>query len=110
MDNWINAELNALIEFVHEEMQAYRLYTLASTFVSFLQNLTRWYVRLNRDRMGGVDGPEEALTSLNTLYHVLLNVSVLLAPITPFLTESIYLNLVQALPDGHPMKSNPCIS
>lgn len=105
MDNWINAELNALIEFVHEEMQAYRLYTLASTFVSFLQNLTRWYVRLNRDRMGGVDGPEEALTSLNTLYHVLLNVSVLLAPITPFLTESIYLNLVQALPDGHPMKS-----
>jgi len=67
--------------------------------------LTNWYVRLNRDRMRGTNGPEEAATSLCTLYHVLLNVAVVMAPLTPFITELMYQNLSRGLPDGHAMKA-----
>jgi len=105
MDKWINACNHGLIKFVREEMAAYRLYTVVARLVTLLEELTNWYVRLNRDRMRGNSGPEEALTSLCTLYDVLLNVTVCLAPVTPFITELIYQNLSRALPEGHPMKA-----
>lgn len=52
-----------------------------------------------------MNGPEEALTALCTLFDALLNLVVLLAPVTPFLTEHIYQNLARALPEGHKMKA-----
>merc|ERR1719203_1024139 len=105
MDKWINASLHSLIQFVRMEMDAYRLYTVVPRLTAFLEDLTNWYVRLNRDRMRGIYGPCEALTALCTLYELLLNLSVLLAPVTPFMTEMLYRNLSRALPDGHPMKA-----
>lgn len=105
MDKWINASNNELIKFVRAELEAYRLYTVVPRLVAFLEDLTNWYVRLNRERMRGVNGADEAHTSLSTLYTVLLNVTVLLAPITPFITEMIFGNLAKALPEGHPMKA-----
>jgi isoleucyl-tRNA synthetase len=106
MDGWINASLHNLIRFVREEMiPGYRLYTVMGGLTNMLEDLTNWYVRLNRDRMRGQGGPDEALTSLCTLFEVLLNVSVLLAPVTPFLSEHMYQNLARALPDGHAMKA-----
>jgi isoleucyl-tRNA synthetase len=104
LDKWINAGNHGLIKFVKEELEAYRLYTVVGRLVNFLEDLTNWYVRLNRDRMRGNNGPEDALLSLCTLYDVLLNTCVLLAPLTPFITEMLYQNLARALPDGHPMK------
>merc|ERR1719203_342289 len=104
MDKWIIASMHGLIKFVRDEMDAYRLYTVVARLTRLLEDLTNWYVRLNRDRMRGFNGEEEALTALNTLYELLLNLSVLLAPVTPFITEMIYQNLARALPDGNPMK------
>jgi isoleucyl-tRNA synthetase len=104
MDKWINAGNHGLIKFVKEEMEAYRLYTVVPQLVMFLEDLTNWYVRLNRDRMRGNNGDAEARTALCTLFDVLLNTSVLLAPVTPFITELIYQNLSRALPDGHALK------
>ncbi|CAE7572535.1 ileS [Symbiodinium natans] len=105
MDQWIFASMHGLIQFVRKEMEAYRLYTVVPQLVDFLEDLTNWYVRLNRDRMRGSNGLEEAFTSLSALYEVLLNVTVCLAPVVPFITEHIYQNLARALPDGHPMKA-----
>eukprot|EP00439_Symbiodinium_sp_Y106_P005573 s1623_g1.t1 len=102
MDQWIFASMHGLIQF---EMEAYRLYTVVPQLVDFLEDLTNWYVRLNRDRMRGSNGLEEAFTSLSALYEVLLNVTVCLAPVVPFITEHIYQNLARALPDGHPLKA-----
>lgn len=105
MDRWIAASNQLLIKFVREEMEAYRLYTVVPRLLGFLEGLTNTFIRLNRDRMRGDDGPEEALTSLCTLYEVLLNITVLMAPLTPFITELIYQNLARALPEGHAMKA-----
>jgi len=105
MDKWINASMHNLIKFVRDEMDAYRLYTVVGGLTKLLEDLTNWYVRLNRDRMRGANGPEETLTALCTLYDVMLNLVVLLAPLTPFITELLYKNLSRALPDGHAMKA-----
>lgn len=50
-------------------------------------------MRLNRNRMKGDDGVEEQILALNTLFDVLLNTSILMSSITPFLSEFIYQNL-----------------
>ena len=105
MDKWIIAATHELIKFVRQEMDAYRLYTVVGGLTHLLEDLTNWYIRLNRDRMKGDNGPEEALTSLCTVYEVLLNVTVMLAPVTPFITEFMYQNLSRALPEGHTMKA-----
>merc|ERR1711957_15251 len=104
-DRWIIASKNELIQFVRDEMDAYRLYTVAPRVVAFLGNFTNWYVRLDRDRMKGNDGEIEWRAALCTLYDVLLNVSILLAPLTPFITEFLYQNLSRALPDDSLLKA-----
>jgi len=105
MDKWIFASTHNLIKFVREEMDAYRLYTVVGELTRLLESLTNSYIRLNRDRMRGQNGVEEAETALCTLYEVLLTATVMLAPVTPFITEMIYQNLSRALPDGHPLKA-----
>lgn len=58
-----------------------------------MEELTNWYVRLNRSRMKGEEGVEQQHTSLNTLFDVLLNTTIMMSCITPFLSEYIYQNL-----------------
>lgn len=97
-DIWISAATQRLIKFVHEEMGAYRLYTVMPALVSYVTQLTNWYVRLNRDRLKGMEGDgeeadREAETGLQVLYDVLLDVTILMGPFTPFITEYFYQEL-----------------
>jgi len=98
MDIWITANLESLIQFVHEEMRAYRLYTVVPRLVGFLGDLTNWYVRLNRHRLKGGDGDDSALVSLAVLYEVLLKMALVMAPFTPFFAEYLYQRLRKHLP------------
>jgi isoleucyl-tRNA synthetase len=92
-DKWILAYSQRLIKFVRNEMDHYRLYTVVAELLNFLEKLTNWYIRLNRNRIKGDYGSEEALLSLNVLFMVTLDLIILLSPFIPFLTESIYQNL-----------------
>eukprot|EP00548_Thalassiothrix_antarctica_P003064 CAMPEP_0194147160 /NCGR_PEP_ID=MMETSP0152-20130528/22553_1 /TAXON_ID=1049557 /ORGANISM="Thalassiothrix antarctica, Strain L6-D1" /LENGTH=1139 /DNA_ID=CAMNT_0038847859 /DNA_START=121 /DNA_END=3537 /DNA_ORIENTATION=+ len=97
-DVWISAATQGLIKFVHEEMNAYRLYTVMPALVRYVTQLTNWYVRLNRDRLKGMEGEEkeaenEAEVGLQVLYDVLLDVTILMGPFTPFITEYFYQEL-----------------
>ncbi len=93
MDKWIIAANQHLIKFVRGEMDNYRLYNVVKHMLQFLEQLTNWYVRLNRSRMKGEEGPKEQFTSLNTLFDVLLNTTIMMSCITPFLSEYIYQNM-----------------
>ncbi len=102
MDHWIISSLHQLIKFVHDEMNSYKLYTVVNSLIKFLDNLTNWYMRLNRDRFRSFDS--SSFIALNTLYIVLFNITVLFAPFIPFITEFFYLNLINVLPNDHLMK------
>lgn len=51
MDKWILSFTQSLLAFVRQEMEAYRLYTVVPKLVQFIENLTNWYVRMNRKRL-----------------------------------------------------------
>lgn len=89
LDEWIIARLQQTIRTVRTEMDAYNLPAAAREFPEFVQDLSKWYIRRSRDRFNA--GEE---TAMNTLYYVLVEFTKLLAPFTPFLTESIWQNLV----------------
>jgi isoleucyl-tRNA synthetase len=101
VDIWILAASMGLVKFVHQEMQAYRLYTVVPRLVGFIEELTNWYVRLNRDRLKGALGDEEALLGLNVLYEVMLTMSIIMAPFTPFFSEYLYQHLRKFHPNFH---------
>ncbi len=113
-DVWISAATQGLIKFVHEEMGSYRLYTVMPALVRFVTQLTNWYVRLNRDRLKGLEGGEsESEMGLQVLYDVLLDVTILMSPFTPFITEFVYQHLRKLQPSyaesGVGGSSNPVV-
>ena len=99
MDRWVIASSQTLIKFVRAEMEKYRLYTVVPKLVSFLEQLTNWYVRLNRPRIKGETGSEEWIMSLNVLFDVLLKSAILMSPFVPFITDMMYENLSKVLGD-----------
>ena len=66
--------------------------------IKFLEQLTNWYVRLNRLRMKGEQGEKEAYIALQVLVEVLHNINVLMSPYVPFLTEHMYQNMKLIFP------------
>jgi len=97
MDKWILASTQTLIAFARTELGNYRLYTVLPKLVQFIEQLTNWYVRLNRKRLRG--NSDDQLNALNTLFEVLLTTTKTLAPFTPFFTEYMYQNLRKCLPN-----------
>ena len=89
-----------MIKSVRHEMDNYRLYNVVRHLLSFLENLTNWYVRLNRTRMKGESEVKDQREALTILFDVLLSVTQLMAPITPFLSEHLYQNLRNGLAEG----------
>eukprot|EP00698_Gefionella_okellyi_P019028 TRINITY_DN577_c0_g1_i1.p1 TRINITY_DN577_c0_g1~~TRINITY_DN577_c0_g1_i1.p1 ORF type:complete len:1075 (-),score=224.06 TRINITY_DN577_c0_g1_i1:32-3256(-) len=98
MDRWVLASTQTLVAFVREEMAAYRLYTVTPRLVTFIEQLTNWYVRLNRSRLKGDAGVDEARAALNTLFEVLMTLVVLMAPFTPFMCEYMYQTFRKIVP------------
>ena len=88
MDRWILASAQSLVQYVREEMAAYRLYNVVPRLLSFVSDLSNWYVRLNRLRLkGSGDDEVDTLRALSVLYDVLLVSVRCMAPFTPFLVE-----------------------
>ena len=79
-------------------MIAYRLYTVTPRLLNLIEQLTNWYIRFNRKRLKGENGPEDTLRALNVLFEVLQTLCQMMAPFTPFVTESMYQNLQKFLP------------
>jgi len=88
-DRWLLSELNRLVRDVTAAYEAYDVTAATRPIADFVDELSNWYVRLNRRRFW--DGDPAALS---TLHHTLITVAKLLAPAIPFISEEIYQNLV----------------
>lgn len=73
LDKWIISANQSLIGYFRNEMDNYRLFTIVKGLLGFLDDMTKWYIRLCRGRMKGDNGEEEMHQSLNTLFDVLLS-------------------------------------
>lgn len=99
MDQWIISASQTLIKSVKQEMEAYRLYAVVPKLLTMIDQLTNWFVRMNRKRLKGGD-QDDWRVALATLYTVLMTLCRTMAPFTPFLTETIYQNLKNLVPES----------
>ena len=102
IDRWILSELHSLVKGVEREMDDYdptRAGRLIDTFVN--DDLSNWYVRLNRKRFWGKEMSQDKLSAYQTLYTCLETVAKLLAPFAPFYADQLYLDLTRATNRGH---------
>jgi isoleucyl-tRNA synthetase len=109
MDRWVVSRLHTLIGDVHKHMEKYHLYAVVPEVLSFVDDLTNWYIRLNRRRFWGKGGDEQTSSgtktitadqrhAYETLYYVLLTFTKVFAPFAPFISERVFLNLTEDCP------------
>ena len=90
MDKWILSELNKLIVGVDQALENFDSQEAGQLLAAFIDDLSNWYVRRSRRRFW--DGDEVAL---NTLYFCLKNLTLLLAPMVPFIAEHVWQSLIK---------------
>ncbi len=90
MDKWILSELNKLIVGVDKALENFDSQEAGQLLAAFIDDLSNWYVRRSRRRFW--DGDEVAL---NTLYFCLKNLTLLLAPMVPFIAEHVWQSLIK---------------
>jgi len=101
MDRWVLSRLHTLIAQVDERMTGYDITGSSRLMQDFVDELSNWYVRRNRERYWGKDMTQDKINAYMTLYTVLEAFIRVAAPFVPFITESIYQNLVRsAFPDA----------
>ena len=100
LDRWILSVLQSLVADVNKQMEGYYLYKVVPPMVSFIDDLTNWYIRRSRRRFWKsaeeANAQQDKLSAYATLYEVLVTFSKVLAPVLPFITETLYQNLVVA--------------
>ena len=102
IDRWILSELNSLVKGVDSALADYeptRAGRLIDTFVN--DDLSNWYVRLNRKRFWGKEMDKDKLSAYETLYTCLETVARLLAPFSPFYADQLYMDLTRATGRGN---------
>jgi isoleucyl-tRNA synthetase len=108
MDRWILSVLESLVRDVNKEMESYHLYSVVPRLVSFIDDLTNWYIRSNRARFWKSSDRADQSSAFHTLYKVLTTFSTVLAPFMPFVTETVYQKLVRAVDDTAPDSVHWC--
>ena len=94
IDRWIISLLNTLVKEVTESLEDYDPTPAARAIQEFVgENLSNWYVRLNRKRFWGGGMSEDKLAAYQTLYTCLETVAMLAAPFAPFITDRIFCDL-----------------
>ncbi|MFU8815817.1 MAG: isoleucine--tRNA ligase [Pseudomonadales bacterium] len=93
LDHWILSRLQTLKGRVAAEMEAYRLYNVVPQLFAFIEDLTNWYIRLNRGRYWGEDITADKIAAYSTLYTALYELCQVMAPFAPFLAEHVYREL-----------------
>ena len=99
-DQWMLSRLQSLISNVTREMAAYKLYNVVPALFEFIEDLTNWYIRLNRSRFWVEGMSEDKASAYQTLYTTLHELTLCMAPFAPFLAEHIYQQLLPYAPAG----------
>jgi isoleucyl-tRNA synthetase len=97
-DQWILSRLQSLLTNVTNEMAAYKLYNVVPALFEFIEDLTNWYIRLNRSRFWAEGETADKSAAYQTLYRTLHDLTLAMAPFAPFLAEHVYQALLPYAP------------
>ena len=96
LDRWILARINQIVPPVTEALENSDPYNATLALEGFLDDLSNWYVRRSRRRFWKSEHDQDKNTAYATLYHVLLKFIQMLSAFIPFVTETMYQNLVRS--------------
>ena len=95
-DRWIISRLNTLVAAVIAAYEDYDITSAGRLIQDFVcDDLSNWYIRLNKKRLWGAGLAQDKLSAYQTLYETLRSIALLSAPIAPFYSERLWLDLVQ---------------
>lgn len=93
LDKWVISRVHELNKHVTTHMDAYNLPVAMSEFLPFIEDASNWFVRRSRRRFWKSEDDTDKNEAYQTLHYVLLKLSMIMAPFTPFLSEELYHNL-----------------
>lgn len=93
LDKWLISELNELTKEVSDWFDAYKLNDATKPIVKFMDNLTNWYIRRSRKRFWKSENDGDKLEAYETLYVALVELTKVIAPFMPFISDHMYKEL-----------------
>ena len=108
MDRWVLSRLNTLVAYVDKCLDEYKITEPAREIQAFVDELSNWYVRRCRERYWGGGMTEDKKAAYMTLFTVLETLARLTAPFIPFMSESIYRNIVAGVDPSAPESVHLC--
>lgn len=108
MDRWILSKMNTMVKTVDTELDQYAIPEAARALQEFVDDLSNWYVRRSRERFWAKGMEQDKINAYMTLYTALVTVCKAAAPMIPFMTESIYQNLVCSVDKTAPESVHLC--
>ncbi len=108
MDKWLLSRLNSAIKDVDYNLGNYRIPEAARTLEAFVDDMSNWYVRRSRERFWAKGMEQDKINAYMTLYTALVEICKAAAPMIPFMTEEIYLNLVKSVDSSAPESIHLC--
>jgi isoleucyl-tRNA synthetase len=108
LDRWILSELQQTIRTVTNGLENYDTTKPAEALQEFLEDLSNWYLRRSRERIWKPRLDDDKLAAYLTLYECLTTLITLLSPFMPFLSESLYQNLVRSVDEQAPLSVHLC--
>lgn len=102
LDRYILAELDHTVRKVREELDQYKSHQAVKHLDAFVDALSNWYVRRSRGRFWASEESHDQRSAFATLYEVLVDLTRLIAPFTPFMAEELYQNLVRRADESAP--------
>ena len=108
MDRWILSRLNTLIGHVEAYLDDLKMTEAGREMQDFMDDLSNWYVRRCRERYWGKDMTTDKEAAYMTLYTVLKTMALISAPFTPFMSETMYQNMVRTVDKSAPESIHLC--
>lgn len=93
LDQWIVSRVHQLSADIDENMQRYDIPGALSGVLPFIDDASNWYIRRSRKRFWKSDNDQDKMLAYRTLHYLLIRLSVVLAPFTPFLSDELYRSL-----------------
>ena len=108
MDRWILSRLNTLVGHVEAYLDDLKMTEAGREMQDFMDDLSNWYVRRCRERYWGKDMTADKEAAYMTLYTVLRTMALISAPFTPFMSETMYQNMVRTVDKSAPESIHLC--
>ena len=108
MDRWILSRLNTLMGRVEAYLDDLKMTEAGREMQDFMDDLSNWYVRRCRERYWGKDMTADKEAAYMTLYTVLKTMALISAPFTPFMSETMYQNMVRTVDKSAPESIHLC--